>query len=80
MEQELIKVVCKFNFNYFEKNICYYSKQQKLSSGGTYSIYYEIFTLDKKIAGEIGYLYDEIFEPIVEKRKRIIDKLLYDKI
>lgn len=74
------KVICKKDYSYFEKGLEYYISEEKLWSNGTYSIMYNVLDINGMIIGEIGYLLNEVFEDIHDKRKRIISNLLDEKM
>ncbi len=70
------KVYCKKDYVFFEQGTYYYLEPRKMWSNGTYSIMYDIYDMKNQKVGNIGYLFDEIFEPVKDRRKRIINELL----
>jgi hypothetical protein len=75
------KVYCKKDYQFFEQGVYYYLDTIKIWSGGTYSLMFDIYDMKNQKVGDIGYLIHEIFEPVKDRRKRIINELLCnDKI
>ncbi len=76
----MTKVYCLDNHGDFKKGTIYYSNSEKLWSGGTYALMYIIYDMSHNKIGDIGYLYDSFFEPLDERRKKIIGKLLNEEV
>ncbi len=70
------KVYCIKDYQEFEKGKIYYSKMIKNWSGMTYTIGFDIFDMKNVKIGDIGYLYEEVFESLKDRRKKIIKEYI----